>query len=258
MTSALPFPATPARDIDEVIERMQRLDSWLPRGDGFWWFNKLYLRMTLAIREGLRTQRFAKPDFVTLWDIGFAQLYFDAVRLASSGAPQLPRAWAPLRDARSRRGILPLQFAVAGVNAHINRDLPWSLFAACSAFQLPPDDASAVQQDFLEVNRILAATEDAAKRDFSTGFVRVLDWLFGRTDDELALWSIRRARDAAWANTQLLWALRASPAEQRRHMDIVDGMVGFAGRGLLRPLFTLSSLSQLSLLRPAVSPVTDV
>ena len=258
MPSALPFPATPARDLDEVIERMRRLDGWLPQGDGFWWFNKLYLRMTLAIRDGVRTQRFANPELVTVWDIAFAQLYFDAVRLAGSNSPQLPRAWAPLRDARSRRGILPLQFAVAGMNAHINRDLPWSLLAACSALQLAPDDTGAVKRDFLEVNRILAATEEAAKRDFSTGFVRVLDWLFGRSDDELALWSIRRARDAAWENTQLLWVLRASPAEQHRHMDIVDGIVGFAGRGLLRPLFTLSSLSPLSLLRPAVSPVTDV
>ncbi len=93
-----------------------------------------------------------------------------------------------------------------------------------------------------------AATGAIAKQDFSTGFVRVIDWLFGRVDDELALWSIERARDAAWENTQHLWNLRASPAEQQNHMDIVDGFVGFAGRGVLRPLYVLSSFSQLSLL----------
>jgi Family of unknown function (DUF5995) len=255
MPPVLPFPDGPARDVDQVIERMHLLDDWLPQGDGFWWFNKLYLRMTLAIRTALHESRFQNPEFVVSWDVAFAQLYFQAVRLASSGSAELPRAWVPLRDARSRRGILPLQFAMAGMNAHINRDLPWSLLAACTQFQLPPDDAGAVNQDFLEVNRILASTEDAAKRDFSTGFVRMLDWLFGRVDDELALWSIRRARDAAWENTQLLWLRRESPAEQRLHMGIVDGMVGFAGRGLLRPLFTLSSLSQLSLVRPAASPL---
>jgi hypothetical protein len=32
-------------------------------------------------------------------------------------------------------------------------------------------------------------------------------------------------------------------------MDIVDGFVGFAGRGILRPLYAPSSFSQLSLLR---------
>jgi hypothetical protein len=101
------------------------------------------------------------------------------------------------------------------------------------------------------VNRILAATEALAKRDFSTGFVGVIDWLFGRADDDLALWSIERARDAAWENTQHLWSLRAIPAEQRRHMDIVGGFVGFAVRGVLRPLYVPSSFSQLSLLRQA-------
>jgi hypothetical protein len=105
----------------------------------------------------------------------------------------------------------------------------------------------------LKVNAILAATEDAAKRDFATGFVRVIDRLFGRRDDELALWSISRARDAAWCNTQLLWILSGRPDEQRKHMAIVDGVVGFAGRGLLRPLYLPSSLSQLTLFRPATA-----
>jgi len=249
MPPVLPFPNGPARDVDQVIERMHLLDDWLPQGDGFWWFNKLYLRMTLAIQKALRANEFADPRFVEQWDIAFAQLYFDAVRLAATGSNELPRAWAPLRDARSRRGILPLQFAIAGMNAHINRDLPWSLLDACTQLGLPPADGSTVHRDFLKVNQILAATEEAAKRDFSSGLARFVDQLFGRVDDELALWSISRARDAAWGNTQLLWHLRAHPAEQRRHMDIVDGIVGFAGRGLLRPLYTPAFWSPLSLFR---------
>jgi Family of unknown function (DUF5995) len=250
---SMPALDGPARDVDEVIARMEQLERWLPERDGFWWFNKLYLRMTRAIRDGLRGRAFRNPGFVELWDVAFAQLYFDALRFAASGTPQLPRAWAPLRDARSRRGVLPLQFAIGGMNAHINRDLPWSLFAACTRLSLPPDDGGDVQRDFLKVNEILAATEEGAKRDFSTGFVRVIDWLLGRRDDELALWSITRARDAAWGNTQLLWILRERPNEQQRHMAIVDGVVGFAGRGVLRPLYLPSSLSQLTLFRTATA-----
>lgn len=253
MSTPPPFDGPPATKIDEVIERMERLERWLPRGDGFWWFNKLYLRMTCAIREGLRARAFRNPEFVELWDVAFAQLYLDALRYATSDPSQLPRAWAALREARSRRGVLPLQFAIGGMNAHINRDLPLSLFDACARFELAPEHGGAVHTDFLIVNQILAATEEVAKRDFSTGFVRVIDWLFGSRDDELALWSISRARDAAWCNTQLLWQWRGRPDEQRRHMDIVDGVVGFAGRGLLRPLFWPSSLSQLTLFRPATA-----
>jgi hypothetical protein len=251
--STAPFDGPPARHIDDVIARMEQLERWLPRGDGFWWFNKLYLRMTRAIREALRTRAFRNAEFVELWDVAFAQLYFDALRYAASHPGQLPRAWAALRDARSRRSVLPLQFAIGGMNAHINRDLPWSLFDACARLGLPPEHGSAVHTDFLVVNQILASTEESAKRDFATGFVRLIDWLFGSHDDELALWSISRARDAAWGNTQLLWQWRGRPDEQRRHMELVDGMVGFAGRGLLRPLFLPSSLSQLTLFRPATA-----
>jgi hypothetical protein len=75
----------PASGIDEVIARMQFLDARLPRGDGFWWFNKLYLRMTLAIGEALRGGQFHDLSFVVAWDIGFAQLYSVAKQDFSTG-----------------------------------------------------------------------------------------------------------------------------------------------------------------------------
>ena len=52
----------------------------------------------------------------------FAGLYFAAEDTLRSGAP-CPIAWRPLVEERSARRA-PIQFAVVGINARINHDLP--------------------------------------------------------------------------------------------------------------------------------------
>jgi Family of unknown function (DUF5995) len=47
------------------------------------------------------------------------------------GDGPVPRAWVPLLEARAKRAVLPLQFAVGGMTAHINRDLPLVLVQMC-------------------------------------------------------------------------------------------------------------------------------
>jgi len=57
-----------------------------------------------------------------------------------------------------------------------------------------------------------------------------VDTLLGTTDDTLALWSIRRAREDAWRRAQIMRAL------PDRELDgLFDRFVGFAGHLLLRP-----------------------
>ena len=55
-------------------------------------------------------------------------------------------------------------------------------------------------------------------------------------DDVVAMWKVGRARDAAWVNGETLWALRGLPKLRAEYASTLDRMVGFAGRGLLRPL----------------------
>ena len=86
------------------------------------------------------------------------------------------------------------------------------------------------------MNVILERTEASVKRWFSTGFAGVVDEALGRDDDRIAMWNVRRARDAAWVNAQTLWTLAPFPAVQRRFLATLDRTVGFAGRGLLLPL----------------------
>jgi hypothetical protein len=52
-------------------------------------------------------------------------------------------------------------------------------------------------------------------------------------DDLVANFSVREARQAAWTNADALWHLRDHPTLSADYLDALDGLVGFAGRGLL-------------------------
>ncbi|MDX6276927.1 MAG: hypothetical protein QOJ72_1055, partial [Nocardioidaceae bacterium] len=135
------------------------------------------------------------------------------------------------------RGIAPLQFALAGMNAHINRDLPFALVACWRELGVSPTD----QADFNRVNDVLAHVEASVKQHYLSGPLRMLDRLVHRVDridDVVAMWNVRRARDAAWVNAQALWALRDDERLAAEYLAVLDRSVGLAGRGLLQPADT--------------------
>ena len=74
------------------------------------------------------------------------------------------------------------------------------------------------------------------KREYLTGELAIADEILGEVDDVIAMWNVERARDAAWTNAEALWALRVSPDLADAFVLALDRMVGFAGRGLLRPV----------------------
>jgi hypothetical protein len=80
---------------------------------------------------------------------------------------------------------------------------------------------------------------------------------FGQLDDIVAMWNVERARDAAWANAETLWALRGSPGLSSDFLLTLDRMVGLGSRGLLVPTQTrLQGLARQAFppLSPIVSP----
>jgi hypothetical protein len=236
MTLKQGLAAPPPATIAGVIERMQAIEAALPRRDGVAWFTRLYLAVTEHVQASLRPGAFRDPAFLDRLDVVFANLFFSALKSFTADPATAPKAWAPLCAARSKRRIAPLQFAFCGMNAHINRDLPVALVATAAERGVALDRARRVHDDFTAVNAILAATETAVKRSFSTGVVAIADAALGRLDDRVAMWDVGRAREAAWVQGQVMWQLRAIPALGRRYLDTLDRTVGFAGRGLLVPL----------------------
>ena len=242
--SSLPslLPQVPAGSIDEVVAVMTAIERTLPQSDGLWWFNHLYLEVTLSVRETMSAPAtpaaggFADRAFLERLDVVFANLYFDAVAAGDGSPDGAPPAWRPLFSSRTAGHVHPLQFALAGMNAHINRDLPSGVVTVFEQMGGSPQPSDARHDDFQRVNGILEAVEGGIKQEFATGVVGTVDALTAPLDDRLAMWSVRAARDAAWTNAQVLWALKPAPALQRDYFDRLDRFTGFAARGLLAPL----------------------
>ena len=220
----------PPGSVPEVVARMRAIDDALPETHGVAHFNRLYLAVTEAVAHDLRADAFAAPAFLERLDVRFAWLYFDAL-----AAAEPPRAWRPLFDCADRRGILPLQFAFAGMNAHINRDLPVALVETWRELELEARTAGDGHADFLRVNEQLAAVEERVKGAYLGGLLGFVDRVLGRADDVAAMWSVVRARDAAWTNGTTLWHLRDAPPLSAEFVASLDRTVGLAGRGLLVP-----------------------
>jgi hypothetical protein len=152
---------------------------------------------------------------------------------AADGGGQVPRCWAPLFDARHDPRIAPLQFALAGMNAHIGHDLPVGVVDTCQALGVVPANDSGQHQDYNAVNAILGQTEASTKQWLLTGAIKELDHAVAPVDDAAAIWSIERARDAAWIHAEVLWRLRAVPELTNGYLDVLDSTVGMENRALL-------------------------
>jgi hypothetical protein len=232
MTGALPD------SIPAVIARLRDIEESGSRRDGVACFARLYREVTEGVEAEVARQGFADARFLQRLDVRFAGLFFEALAAYEQGAGGVPSAWVPLFSQRSGRGIAPLQFALAGVNAHINRDLPVALVATCQELGLDLLEAAPEHADFERVNVLLGHVERRIKGLYLRGWLRIVDRLvhrIHRLDDVIAMWDVSRARDAAWTNGRTLWGLRGLPELGSEFLEVLDRMVGFAGRGLLVP-----------------------
>jgi len=153
MSVAAPVPDAPVASVAEAIARMEAIDAALPATDGVACFNRMYLVVIQQINSQISAGFFADPVFMAQLDVTFANLYFAAAdRLGDLAA--VPSAWLPLAERRDMAGIEPVQFALAGMNAHINHDLPLALVSTCEALATSPD-ADPHFADYQKVDELL-------------------------------------------------------------------------------------------------------
>ncbi len=227
-----PLPPTPATTIDEVIQRMSDMYDALEARDGLACFNTLYLKVTQEIRGGDRVAAFEDLEFLNALDVTFANLYFDACAKVLRGEP-CPAAWAPLLEHRERSHVAPVQFALAGMNAHINHDLPLAIISTARERNVEPFGASPYERDFFRVNQVLADVEAKIKSWFAVGLIGKLDEQLGSVDDAVSMWCIHGARRAAWDTAALLWRLREHPDLFEHCERALTEVVNLAGRSVL-------------------------
>ncbi len=236
MSDALsPLPSGPVASIAEVIARMEAIGAALPITDGVACFNRLYLIVTREVDLRIGTGFYQDPAFVAQLDVVFANLYFAAVDHWNGNRDAVARSWAVLARRRQDKNLAPLQFALAGMNAHINRDLPIAVVETCRQLGTTPLEGFH-PADYDKVNELLGELEPAIQESFEEGILLELDRRFAGIDNLAATFSIKAAREVAWNNALTLWHLRGARRLSRSFLDNLDRLVAFAGRSLLLPL----------------------
>ena len=230
--SSQPAATTPPATIAEVIARMEQIDGQLPRRDGVAYFNRLYLQVTKAVDTAAAGVTFADPAFVDRLDVVFAALYFAAETTIASGAP-CPPAWHPLVQERAADHS-PIQFAIAGMNAHINHDLPIAIVQTCAELGIEPADGSPEHADYQRVDQILGRVETQVAGWFETGLIADLVDVTPRdVDNAVAMWSVVAARDLAWDHALMLWRLRGDRIATDAYLDLLARTVELASCAVL-------------------------
>ncbi|MGW2560770.1 DUF5995 family protein [Streptomyces sp. NPDC001514] len=215
--------------VGSVLARMRALRSGWPAKDGVAVFNGMYLTVTEEV--GRRIGRGEFPDrraAVTL-AVLFAERYLSAVgTVAAGGRP--PACWRPLFQYRRHPGVRPLQFAMAGINAHIGHDLALAVVDTCRTLGCEPPE---LEGEFDRVGDILTMLEERIREDLMPGpdLLEVADPL----THLLGSWSLERARDGAWSAARLLWRIQEVPGLADEFTERLDTGVGLVGRCLLTP-----------------------
>jgi hypothetical protein len=229
----------PPQSVGGVLQTMNAIEAVCIDGDGLKWFNWLYRQVTQAVETRIVAGGFSDPAWLAELDVQFARLYFGALKFALSGQP--PAAcWQALFERRNQTAIARIQFALAGINAHINHDLAQAIVATCQVTATVPQHICAQYKDYTALNTTLDSLIETAKRSLH---VRLLgDALppVSRLEDTIAAWSVGAARESAWRNAELLWHLRDAPPLSSAFVDTLDGLSTVAGKALLVPVPAVS------------------
>ena len=218
------------QSIAEVIACMQAIDAQLPPTNGVKWFNQLYLMVTQEVDLRPPGGAWQNPLWLARLDVVFAKLYFGALAAFLAGQP-VPAAWSALFEARFVPEIDRIQFALGGVNAHINHDLALALLTTDADLHviLAPDGPE--HQDYEAVNTLLDAVLPVALTSLATDTLGMLAQDTGKIGRVLAFWNVHKARDLAWDFAEHLRGL--DDLSRGAALAAQDAVTGALGRAIL-------------------------
>jgi Family of unknown function (DUF5995) len=201
-------PSCPGSVIRQMTDRWQPLDASC---DHRAVFALTYLRTTQEFARTIAEEpgTFSDVPWITHEDAVFAQLYFNAYDDYQAGR-SVPLAWRIAFDADRSHNIEGMGDLLLGMNAHINRDLPYTL----AHVGLVKADGSSRKLDHDKVNqfldRVIDPLQDELARRYDPIFT-VVDGEPSPADEVGALQGIRLLRENAWRNAEDLVSTRNSP-----------------------------------------------
>ncbi len=223
----------PLQSIAGVLELQQTIDITCVDGDGLKWFNWLYLQVTQAVENRAGAGGFNDPGWLSQLDVQFAKLYFNALYESLTGA-LCPGCWEAMFSCRGQNRIARIQFALAGMNAHINRDLPLAIVATCKFTNTVPQHGTPHYSDYTTLNATMGGLIDTAKKTLNVRLLGDPLPAVSHLEDLIAAWDLAAAREQAWNTAESLW--QDSEFAGRIRMDTIDGLTTVIGKALLVPV----------------------
>jgi Family of unknown function (DUF5995) len=204
------------RCVDVVIREMQRRFHPLATScDHDSIFALSYLRTTEEYRRTIADPSFFDDTaFVNHEDAVFARYYFDAFDDWHAGRRgAVPPAWAIAFRAADDRAVSATGNLQLGINAHVQRDLPFVL----AGIGLVKPDGSSRKPDHNRVNQFLNRVTIPLYAEIARRFDPTIDDVnLPGTLDEFALFQLIVAwREAAWRNAERLVSARSADARAR-------------------------------------------
>jgi uncharacterized protein DUF5995 len=210
------------RCVDAVIREMRRrFDPLADSCDHDAIFSLTYLRTTEEYqRASLEPGFFDDPRFVNHEDAVFARYYFNAYDNWQAGRrAAVPPAWAIAFQAADQRAVSAAGNIALGINAHVQRDLPFVL----AAIGLVKPDGSSRKPDHDQVNRFLNRVADTLYPEIARRFDDTVDDfnVDGTTLDDFAEFQIIPTwREIAWRNAERLVSAPIAAARAQVAADI--------------------------------------
>jgi hypothetical protein len=231
-------------DVPAVVDQLTKLQDIIGRvppllqQNALCDFNRLYLTITEGVLERLYAGRFRDPAFVSRLDVEFAARYFDALRAwaGPDTSPRCPLVWSGLFRRIACADCRPLSSACAGVNAHINFDLPFALVTTFDHLGNDPIDDSDQHHDYLQITEIFGAAIPGLSGGYLDRWQVLIDTMNGSLDDWWQGEAADYTRNIGWRNAQRLWGVRHDMSATNKERDHLDRVSADLGKLLLSPL----------------------
>jgi hypothetical protein len=224
------------QSIAEVITRLEQIvEKSKERQSPLGYFAALYLKMTMAVRDGIESGQFENGSRMEQLDVRFANRYFEAYDAWQAGIP-CTQAWKTAFEASKEDRLTVLQHILLGINAHINLDL------GIAAAQTRSGDAIfGLRKDFDTINDIIAALTDRVQERLADIWLpfRLLDYLLRTEDEGWVNFSIRVSRGAAWKAATALAFARQKETEDALIREL-DNAVAFFAKKITAPGFWIN------------------
>jgi len=222
----------PFQSVDDVVVGLAALARELQAArDLRGLFVIAYMATTHTLAQWIERGIFLDNQAATRYVVAFANEYRRALAGCVTGErSSVPVAWQQFFDACDERSGTAFQCLMLGINAHVNRDLPYAVIEAGVDVE-----CTSCYQDYARINDVARLNVPLVRQRVGRAYGREFSlgqrW-FGRVIDAYVARSLERARRHSWSLAQLL--ARASTESARAQVDrVIERRATAAGQKIL-------------------------